>query len=111
VGLDIEQDCAISKDDNNDGARSSAMAPKLLIRPSDDILFPCNEPNCTPTMMSHNDIEGDPIRIGIEKDIAGDEEHHHDQLPTVDQILVDRGQGKVLSESTLDEADDPSDPH
>lgn len=33
---------------------------------------------------------------------SGDEEqqHEHDQLPTVDEILVERGQGKILSSST-----------
>jgi len=48
------------------------------------------------------DIEYDPIR-----------DDQHDQLPTVDQILVDRGQGKgrmvsgSISTSTLAQADDP----
>lgn len=63
-------------------------------------------------MMSH-DIEDDPIRDGIEKDIVGenDAELQHDQLPTVDQILVDQGQGRTLSGATLAEADDQSDQH
>ena len=53
-----------------------------------------------------NNIENDPSRDDIVKDAE------YDQLPTVDQIMVDRGQGKILSGSgsitsaTLDQADD-----
>jgi len=63
-------------------------------------------------MMSY-DIEDDPIRDGIEKDIVGenDAELQHDQLPTVDQILVDRGQGRTLPGATLAEANDQSEKH
>ena len=57
------------------------------------------------------DIEDDPIRDGI--DIVGenDAELQHDQLPTVDQILVDRGQGRTLPGATLAEANDQSEKH
>mmetsp|Transcript_4594 Transcript_4594/g.8226 ORF Transcript_4594/g.8226 Transcript_4594/m.8226 type:complete len:345 (+) Transcript_4594:229-1263(+) len=69
------------------------------------------------TMLSRQDIEDDPIRDGIEKDTVVDEnddaERQHDQLPTVDQILVERGQGRMLSGGTLadDDDDNESDQH
>lgn len=55
--------------------------------------------------MSH-DMEDDPEHLEGEND----EEYQHDQLPTVDEILVDQRQGKIISGSNPADDDVQSDP-
>ena len=51
------------------------------------------------------------IKTGASNENDNDEEHLHDQLPTVDEVLVDRGQGRVLLGSIGAEVhDDPQEP-